>query len=80
MKYSTDPELDELLETDGYELVNDKTYGLSIREYMATQILQGFVSNPSFAMDSRMAAKMAKRFAEHLIEELNGEADESAAS
>ena len=66
----------DVTDTDGMHLVHDDRYGLSIREYMATQILQGILSNPSFAADSRMATKMAVTYADHLIEELNEYDDE----
>lgn len=59
------------LDTRGFDLVSDKLYGLSIREYMATNIMQGLVANPEIKLDSRLAAKFAVKYTDHLIEELN---------
>lgn len=41
------------------------------REYMATMILSGIVSNSDMRMDSALAAKFAVRYTENLLEELN---------
>lgn len=57
--------------TRGNDLVSDELYGLSLREYMATMILSGIVSNPDMRMDSALAAKFAVRYTDNLIEELN---------
>jgi hypothetical protein len=57
--------------TRGNDLVRDELYGLSLREYMATMILSGIVSNPDMRMDSSLAAKFAVRYTDSLIEELN---------
>jgi hypothetical protein len=59
------------LSTRGNDLLRDELYGLSIREYMATQIMQGLVANSEIKLDSRLAAKFAVKYTDHLIEELN---------
>jgi hypothetical protein len=59
------------LSTRGADLLRDELYGLSIREYMATQIMQGLVANSEIKLDSRLAAKFAVKYTDHLIEELN---------
>ena len=48
---------------------------MTLKEYFAVHIMTGIVSNPDMRMDSRMAAIFAKKYAEHLIEELNNESD-----
>lgn len=59
--------------TRGNDFVHDELYGLSLREYMATQVMQGLVANSEIKLDSRLAARFAVHYANHLIEELNNE-------
>lgn len=58
---------------DDYAFGSESSTGLTTREYMATHIMQGLVANPEIRLDSRLAAKFAVRYANHLIEELNNE-------
>lgn len=46
---------------------------LTKKEFFALYLMQGLISNPEVRLDSRLAAKFAIKYAQHLIEELNDE-------
>lgn len=59
------------IDTRSGDMLNDALYGLSIREYFALHLMNGLVANSDLKLDSRLAAKFAVKYANHLIEELN---------